>query len=124
MNEMDRLRSLEELHYLFIEKKDRTVVAHCLELDLVAVALDATAAELRLNALVKAQLIRAYESGNFDALFFRAPQELWDAMKRAEKLPQKFLRLETAPPMVLPVEQRKLSLELPVYRAVAPAIAA
>ena len=116
---MDRLRSLKELHYLFIEKNDRTV-AHCLELDLVAVGSDKRSAEVRLNAVVSAQLIEAYSSGNFDALFFRAPEELWHALGKAEKLRKKFLKLKTAPPTVLPVEQRLLSLELPVYRAVAP----
>jgi hypothetical protein len=120
---MDHLRSLEELHYLFIEKPDRTV-AHCLELDLVAAATDTNEAEKRLNAIVSAQLIRAYTSGNFGALFCRAPHDLWEAMKRADKLPKKFLKLKTRPPMVLPVEQRKLPLKLPVYRAVAPAAAA
>jgi len=123
VNVMDHLRSLEELHYLFIEKTDRTV-AHCLELDLVAVAKDTEEAEYRLNAVVSAQLVRAYTSGNFDALFCRAPHDLWEAMHRAEKLPNKFLKLETRPPMVLPVEQRKLPFKLPVYRAVAPAAAA
>ena len=123
MNVMDRLRSLEELHYLFVEKSDRTV-AHCLELDLVAAGQDTDEAEERLNAIVTAQLIRAYTSGDFGALFFRAPQYLWDEMERAEKLPKRFLKLETHPPMVLPVEQRKLPLKLPVYRAVAPAAAA
>jgi hypothetical protein len=120
---MERLRSLDELHYLFIEKRDRTV-AHCLELDLVAVAGDKTIAEKRLNAVVSMQIIRAYSSADFDALFFRAPEELWEAMKRADKLPNKFLKLQTTPPTVLPVEQRKLSLKLPVFRAVAPAAAA
>lgn len=123
MNVMDHLRSLEELHYLFVEKTDRTV-AYCLELDLVVAAEDTGEAEKRLNAIVTAQLIRAYTSGNFASLFFRAPQELWEAMERADKLPKKFLKLKTRPPMVLPVEQRKLPLKLPVYRAVAPAAAA
>lgn len=123
MNEMEGLRSLEELHYLFIEKHDRTV-AHCLDLDLVAVARGTATAENRLNAVVAAQIINAYTSGNFDALFFKAPDELWEAMDSAEKLPNKFLKLKTAPPMVLPVEQRKLSLKLPIHRAVAPAAAA
>ena len=113
---------MEELHYLFIEKHDRTV-AHCLELDLVAVGEDTTVAERRLNAVVSTQITRAYSSANFEALFFRAPDDLWDAMKRAEKLPKKFLKLETTPPTVLPVEQRKLPFKLPVFRAVAPAAA-
>lgn len=116
MNEMER--RLKELHYLFVEKQDRTV-AYCLELDLVTAAPDTTIAEKRLNAVVSAQLVRAYTSGNFDALFFRAPENLWKEMDHAEKLPRKFLKLKTAPPMVLPVEQRKLSLRLPVYRAIA-----
>jgi autonomous glycyl radical cofactor GrcA len=116
-------RTLEELHYLFVEKIDR-VVAHCLELDIVAVAANTEIAERRLNALVSEQLVRAYGSGNFDQLFFRAPDELWEAMKHAEKLPQKTLRLKTQPPKVLPVEQRQLPFKLPVYRAIAPAAAA
>ena len=120
---MDQLRSLDELHYLFIEKQDRTV-AHCLELDLVAVGGDKKIAEKRLNVVVTAQIVGAYTSGNFDALFFRAPEKLWHELERAEKLAKTYLRFKTRPPMVLPVEQRQLSLRLPVYRAIAPAAAA
>jgi len=117
VDEMDR--SLEKLHYLFIEEEDRTV-AHCLDLDLVAVADTTILAEKRLNALVSAQILRAYSSANFDALFFRAPDELWQQMEHATSLPEKFLKLETTPPRVLPVEPKLLKFELMVLRSVAP----
>jgi len=108
-------RSLDKLHYLFIEKTDRTV-AYCLDLDLVAVADTTPAAERRLNILVTAQLMRAYSCGDFDALFFCSPTTLWQQKEHAKELPKKSLKLETKPPQVLPVEQRLLKLELPVER--------
>jgi hypothetical protein len=113
VDEMDR--SLDKLHYLFIEKPDRTV-AHCLDLDLVAVADTTSAAEKRLNILVSEQIMRAYSCGDFDALFFHAPKELWEQKDHAKELPRKSLKLETKPPRVLPVEQRLLKLELMVER--------
>jgi hypothetical protein len=38
-------------------------------------------------------------------------------MKEGEDLPKSLLRIETTPPMFLPVEQRLLEVELAVYRA-------
>ena len=107
---------LDALHYLIITREDR-VVAHCLDLDLVAVGKDRATAEYRLNAAVSVQIATAYATGNYEGLFFHAPAEYWQQMSQAEALPLTTLTLETSPPMVLPVE-RKIKVQLPVFRAV------
>jgi hypothetical protein len=119
---MNALPRLDALHYLFTDKPGR-VVAHCLDLDLVAVGKDRAGAEHRLNALVRAQVAGAYSAGNYSLLFFHAPVEFWNAMKQAEDLPKGFLKIETTPPMFLPVEQKLLEVELAVYRAQAAQVA-
>ncbi len=116
MDKMNPLPRLDALHYLFTKKTDRTV-AHCLDLDLVAVGRDRATAEQRLNEIVCAQIAGAYSVGNYGLLFFHAPVEFWTAMKEGEDLPKSLLRIETTPPMFLPVEQRLLEVELAVYRA-------
>lgn len=112
---MNPLPRLDALHYLFTEKSDRTV-AHCLDLDLVAVGRDRATAEHRLNTIVRAQIAGAYSVGNYSLLFFHAPVEFWTAMKRGDDLPKCSLRIETTPPMFLPVEQKLLQVELAVFR--------
>jgi len=112
---MNPLPRLDALHYLFTEKTDRTV-AHCLDLDLVAIGKDRTTAEQRLNEIVRAQIAGAYSVGNYGLLFFHAPTEYWDAMKDGQDLPKTLLKIETAPPMFLPIEQKLLEVELAVFR--------
>src|SRR4030088_323375 len=105
MEHMNPVPRLDALHYLFTKKTDR-VVAHCLDLDLVAVGTDRVIAEHRLNVIVRAQIAGAYSVGNYGLLFFHAPVEFWNAMKQAEDLPKCLLKIETSPPMFLPVEQK------------------
>jgi hypothetical protein len=112
---MNPLPRLDVLHYLFTEKSDR-MVAHCLDLDLVAVGKDQAEAEHRLNAIVRAQIAGAYSVGNYRLLFFHAPVEFWTAMNQGDDLPKCSLKIETTPPMFLPVEQKLLQVELAVFR--------
>jgi len=119
VNNMNPLPRLDALHYLFTEKTDRSV-AHCLDLDLVAVGRDRATAEQRLNEVVRAQIAGAYSVGNYDLLFFHAPVEFWTAMKEGQDLPKCLLKIETAPPMFLPVEQKLLQVELAVFRTQTP----
>ena len=116
--EMNPLPRLDALHYLLTEKPDR-MVAHCLDLDLVVVAKDRATAETRLNTMVSTQIAGAYGTGNFDLLFFHAPPEYWAAMDAAKDLPKSHLKIETVPPLYLPVEQKIMYVRLPVFRAMA-----
>ncbi|MGA9642303.1 MAG: hypothetical protein WBQ72_12985 [Terriglobales bacterium] len=113
------LPRLDALHYLFTEDADG-ITAHCLDLDLVTSAEDRASAESRLNAMVRVQIAGAYGSGNFDLLFFKAPSEFWAKMDQASDLPKAHLRIDTAPPQYLPVEQRIFQVQLPVFRALTP----
>jgi hypothetical protein len=112
---MNPVPRLDALHYLFTQKQDRCV-AHCLDLDLVAVAQDRATAEYRLNAIVRAQISGAYSIGNYGLLFFHAPTEYWAVMKQGQDLPKSLLKIETTPPMFLPIEQKLIQVELPVFR--------
>jgi len=117
---MNPLPRLDALHYLFT-KKQESFVAHCLDLDLVAVGKDRAVAEQRLNAIVRAQISAAYSAGNYTVLFFHAPPEFWQAMQHAQNLPSSLLTVETEPPMVLPVKNKMMQVDLPVFRALSAA---
>jgi hypothetical protein len=115
-------KPLDELHYLFIEKRDR-IVAHCLELDLVAVSNETEDAERRLNHLVSTQIINGLNSRGFEGIYRRAPEELWAMLDDAQKLPDTTLEVKTDPPLALPIKKGQLSFELLVLRAIVPAAA-
>jgi len=120
VHRMTGLSRLDALHYLFTKKTDR-VVAHCLDLDLVAVAGDIDTAEHRLDSAVKAHIAWAYAAGNNAALSCHAPREYWISMNRATQIANKLLFIETVPPMTLPVEKTVIvAVELPVFRAEVP----
>lgn len=69
--------SLRTVHYLITEKTAK-IVAHCLDLDVVAVGPDRETAVRRLNAVVIGQISLAIGSGNILLLNHKAPQEYWD----------------------------------------------
>ena len=115
MEKMNSVPRLDALHYLFTEKSDR-IVAHCLDLDLVAVGKDRPTAEHRLNLIVATQIAGAYSAGNHAVLLFHAPSQFWRTMNKAQNLPNSTLTIETTPPMTLPIEQR-FTVELPVFRS-------
>ena len=60
-------------------------VAHCLELDLVAVAPSRQEAEEDLQSIIRAQIEYCINNDNMENLFRSAPQELWDEFYGTEK---------------------------------------
>jgi len=108
------------LHYLFSPSQSGKVVAHCLDLDLVAVAETIETSEAQLNTLVRAQIELAYRTNNLDAVMFLAPFEYWKQLETATPLKNTHLEIEV-PPLVLPVSQQ---LALPVLRSQAEPLAA
>jgi hypothetical protein len=97
------------LHYLFSHAERNKVVAHCLDLDLVASGDDVRTAEERLNTLVRVQIGSCYSCGNFGQLRFKAPPEYWEAQNDAKELPRAHLEIEV-PPVVLPVDRSEVTL--------------
>ena len=64
------------LHYLLSESEGQHV-AHCLDIDLVAVGKSQTEAAVRLDRLVKAHIEYALATGEMASLKTRAPQSFW-----------------------------------------------
>jgi predicted RNase H-like HicB family nuclease len=65
--------------------QDGMWVAHCMELDVVAVAPSMEEAEEDLESIIKAQIEYCINNNNMENLFRSAPQELWDEYLRASK---------------------------------------
>src|SRR5258706_14787597 len=95
---------LEGLGYLFTHA-DGAIIAHCLDLDIVASGVDMAEAEESLNAMVLVQIASCFTSGNLRQLLTRAPQSYWDTLDRATLLEHAQLEGEV-PPVILPVEKR------------------
>jgi hypothetical protein len=104
------LPKISSLNYLFADGKG-TVVAHCLDLDLVATGPDRDTAERRLDTLVRAQIRTIVNQLNFADLNFQAPQEYWDQFYEGEEFKKTKLELDV-PPIVVAVEQK---VHVPVF---------
>lgn len=103
---------LKSLNYLF-SHEGATVVAHCLDLDIVTSGNDRDEAEKSLDALVLYQITSCFVAGNFPQLETKAPFEYWQSLTNAIKLDNKDLEIEV-PPVVLPVKRK---IALPVARS-------
>ena len=68
---------IDLLHYLLSESQGK-YVAHCLDLDLVAVGEDCNKAAENLDSLVKAHIELALATQQFVNLATRAPQSFWE----------------------------------------------
>lgn len=101
---------IRSLSYLFTDGPD-VVVAHCLELDLVATGDNRDVAERRLDTLVRAQIKTIVTRMTFADLNFAAPQEYWDRFYEAQEFRKAQLELEV-PPIVVAVEQK---VHVPVF---------
>jgi len=109
---------IKSLNYLFTEG-DGVVVAHCLDLDLVATGKDRDAAERRLDNLVRAQIRSIVTRLAFADLNFAAPKEYWDRFYDGEEFKKAQLELEV-PPIVVAVEQK---VHVPVFMRALPVAA-
>lgn len=104
------LPKISSLNYLFTEEGG-TVVAHCLDLDLVATGHDRDSAERRLDTLVRAQVRTIVKQLNFADLNFPAPQEYWEQFYQGQEFKKTKLELDV-PPIVVAVEQK---VNVPVF---------
>jgi hypothetical protein len=111
------LPKLRTLHYLFQERAEGRVVAHCLDLDLVVSAPDLKEAEKRLDSMVVFYVESAYSAGNWDALNTSAPERYWEMFSTGKRIQPQHLKISFTLPEIVPL-QSTLS-EMPVLAAMA-----
>jgi len=71
---------------ILVKFEDSEWIAHCLELDIVASAMNPEAAVDDLRDLILAQVSTAIANNNLDFLYHPAPLEVWHEYARAESL--------------------------------------
>lgn len=79
---------------ILIKKEANSFVAHCLELDIVAVAKTADQAQREIVSLVCAQIDYAFANNNLDNLFHPAPREVWSEFYTCKEQMERKYRLE------------------------------
>lgn len=94
---------------ILIKKDNSMYVAHCLELDIVAVAKTPDDAQRDIISLVCAQIGYAFSNNNLDNLFHPAPPETWaeffsckEQMERKYKLESFFQKKNKKQKIILP----------------------
>lgn len=73
---------------ILVERQSDGYIAHCLQLDIVAVADVEQQALDDILDLIEAQLTAAIENDNLDSIFHPAPAEVWGklyALKQTDK---------------------------------------
>ena len=95
---------LRVLHYLYSESHGR-VVAHCLDLDIVATANKQAEALRRLNTLVKAHVELSLNKGNYAGLMTPAPPAYWTRFMNGAHTGTEVLTLEVRVPQVVPTPE-------------------
>jgi len=76
---------------ILIKKENGTIIAHCLELDIVAVGESLEAAQQEIVSLICAQIDYAFNHDNIDNLFHPAPPETWQEFyKCKEQIERKY----------------------------------
>jgi hypothetical protein len=73
------------LHY-FLSESDGKTIAHCLDLDLVALGRDHDEAAAKLYSLVKAHIELSLATLQVENLATRAPQSYWDQFANGKRI--------------------------------------
>jgi len=110
--EIVSLPHFDILHYLLSES-DGKHVAHCLDLDLVAVGSSQKAAADKLDTLVKAHIELSLATGQLANLQTRAPQSYWNQFldgRRIELEPTKILIQIPESIQVVPLRESELRI--------------
>ena len=75
---MENIKETSFSTNILIKEEDGVFVAHCLELDIVAVGETLDQARKDIVDLVSAQIDYAFANDNIQNLFYPAPPEIWD----------------------------------------------
>ena len=81
---------------ILIKEEDGMFVAHCLELDIVAVAKTLDQAQREVVSLICAQVDYAFSNNNLDNLFHPAPPEVWAEFFKCKEQQERKYKLESA----------------------------
>ncbi|MDD5451294.1 MAG: hypothetical protein PHT49_05310 [Desulfovibrionales bacterium] len=80
---------------ILIKEDEDMFVAHCLELDVVAVAKSAEDAQREVISVVCAQVDYAFSNNNLDNLFHPAPPEVWAEFFACKEQRERKYKLES-----------------------------
>ena len=75
---LKKLNINKQLHILIVQDKEEVIVAHCLDMDIVAQGRTEKAAVEELKALIQTQLEYCLENDMLETAFRPAPREYWD----------------------------------------------
>ena len=81
---------------ILAKKEEGMVVAHCLELDIVATGNTIKEVKKEMENLILTQVDYAFSDDNLDNLYHPAPVEVWEAFYKCKKQTEKRLRLKSA----------------------------
>lgn len=88
---------------ILIKKEDGLYVAHCLELDIVAVAETPDQVQQEIISLICVQIDYAFTNNNISNLYHPAPQKIWrdffackEQMERKYKIEPSFTKNQTS----------------------------
>ncbi len=81
---------------ILIKENDNMFVAHCLELDIVAVAETLDQAQKEVVSLICAQVDYAFSNDNLSNLFHPAPPEVWAEFFECKEQQERKYKLESA----------------------------
>lgn len=82
---------------IFIKEEDDILVAHCLELDIVATADSVNQVKEDISSLIIAQIDYAFNNNNLEHLFHPAPQEVWsEFFSSKEKITKERHKIESS----------------------------
>ena len=98
------------LHFLLTVKRDDDVVAHCLDLDLVATGKNQEQAKRRLIAIVKAQLEFALARADYEVLCSPAPDKYWKVLAKSKYMGETIVPITI--PDIVPMEHRESNLPM------------
>jgi hypothetical protein len=80
---------------ILAKKEADVVVAHCLELDIVATGNTVKEVKKEMEGLILTQVDYAFSNDNIDNLYHPAPAEVWEAFYKCKKQTEKRLRLKS-----------------------------
>lgn len=81
---------------ILIKEDDNMFVAHCLELDIIAVAETLDQAQREVVSLICAQVDYAFSNNNLSNLFYPAPPEVWAEFFGCKEQQERKYKLESA----------------------------
>ena len=79
---------------ILIKKEGNTFIAHCLELDIVAVSETLPKVQKEIISLVCTQIDYAFSNDNIDNLFHPAPSEVWAEFFKCKERSERRYELE------------------------------